>query len=74
MNCPICRNGQLNCGLTTLVFEKNNSTVVIKKVPANVCENCGEKFIDENVSKKVHSIATTEFKKGIEIEILNFAA
>ena len=74
MNCPICKHGNLVDGTTTLIFEKNDCTVIMKMVPADVCNNCGEKFVDEPISKKVYSIVTTEFQKGIELEVLTFAA
>jgi len=51
MTCPICKNGKTLDGFTTLVFRKGKSTIIVKKVPAEVCENCNESFISENTSK-----------------------
>ena len=74
MTCPICKNGKTLEGFTTLVFEKGKSTIIVKKVPAEVCENCNESFILENTSRKLLDVVSTEAKKGIEMEILNYAA
>jgi YgiT-type zinc finger domain-containing protein len=40
MMCPICKHGEMHSGSTTMVFESGNSTIIIKSVPANVCDNC----------------------------------
>ena len=74
MNCPICKSGNMAEGLTSITFERANATVVVKSVPANVCDNCGEAFIAEEIARKVHDVAETELKKGVEVEIVHFAA
>ena len=74
MNCLICKSGCIAAGHTTMAFEKAPATVVVKGVPANICENCGVAFIAEEVARKVHSVANKEFEKGIEIEVVHYAA
>lgn len=74
MVCPVCRNGETNRGSTTLVFERGPSTKVIRKIPADVCDNCGEAFLSEHVSREVMNMAGAVVRKGVEIEIVNFAA
>jgi len=61
-------------GNTSLTFEKGAATVVIKGVPAKICDNCGESFVTETVARKVHKVAETEFAKGVEIEVIHYAA
>ena len=67
MNCPICKSGNMTSGHTSLTFEKAGATVVVKRVPANICDNCGEAFVAEDV-------AHAELKKGVEIEVIHHAA
>ena len=74
MNCPICKSGDTVAGYTTLTFEKASATVVVKGVPANICDNCGEAFVAEEIARKVHTVVNTEFKKGIELEVVHYAA
>ena len=74
MICPICKNGKMEKGFTTFFFENEKSTIIIKKVPANVCDNCNESFILEEISKKVLEIVDNEVKKGVEVEVINYAA
>jgi len=39
----------------------------MKKVTANVCDNCNESFISEEISKRVLEIVNNEIKKGVEV-------
>ncbi|MFZ2725131.1 MAG: type II toxin-antitoxin system MqsA family antitoxin [Methylococcaceae bacterium] len=45
MKCAICRNGYTEQGFTTVTLERNQSTLVFKQVPADICENCGEIYL-----------------------------
>lgn len=74
MICPICKHGNITQGFTTLTFEKENAIIVVKKVPADICDNCGEAFVLQDIARKIFTLVETEVKKGIEIEVLNFAA
>ncbi|NLJ45291.1 MAG: type II toxin-antitoxin system MqsA family antitoxin, partial [Treponema sp.] len=42
MKCVICKEGEYRAGLVTVVLTRDESTVVIKKVPGHVCAQCGE--------------------------------
>jgi len=48
--------------------------MIIKGVPAKVCENCGEYYLEENVTEQVLSMAEEAVRKNAEVEILRFAA
>ena len=74
MTCPICRHGIMDKGFTTLIFENGNSTIIVKKVPASVCDNCSESFISEDISRKVLETVNNEVKKGVEVEVVHYAA
>ena len=74
MKCVICKQGQTDKGLTTVTLERGHSTVVIKEVPAEICENCGEYYLSEDVTEKVQNLAEHAFRHGVEIEVLRYAA
>jgi len=42
--CPLC-GGQLSLELATIPFVLGKSVAVIKQVPAEVCDTCGEPFL-----------------------------
>ncbi len=52
MKCVICKYGETKEG-TTVTLEKGNSTIVFKEVPAQICDNCGEKYIDNTTTKEL---------------------
>ncbi|MCD6175201.1 MAG: type II toxin-antitoxin system MqsA family antitoxin [Planctomycetes bacterium] len=74
MKCVICKQGQTNNGLTTVTLERGRTTVVIKDVPANICDNCGEYYLSETVTEKIQNLAEQAFQQGVEIEVLRYAA
>ena len=74
MKCVICKQGQTHDGLTTVTLDRGRTTVVIKDVPAQICENCGQYYLSEEVTEKVQNLAQQAFLQGVEIEVLRYAA
>jgi YgiT-type zinc finger domain-containing protein len=74
VNCVICKTGQLQAGKTTVTLQRGGTTVVIKEVPAQVCDNCGEYYLSEEMTERVLAIAEAAVRKGAEVEILRWAA
>jgi len=74
MKCAICRHGTTTDGYTTIVLERDQTTVVFKKVPAQICDNCGEEYVYTAVNKALLNQAHEEWERGIILEMLNFAA
>jgi|SaaInlLV_10m_DNA_4_1040232.scaffolds.fasta_scaffold31497_2 YgiT-type zinc finger domain-containing protein len=72
MKCAICKQGNTLAGTTTVVLEKNDTTLLFKKVPADVCDNCGEEYVSSEVTKELLSRASKESKRGVSLELLNF--
>jgi hypothetical protein len=48
--------------------------VVVKTVPADVCNQCGEPVLDEHVADRLSCLADDAAKRGAEVEILRYAA
>ncbi len=74
MKCVICRQGQTKDGLTTVTLERGSTTIVIKEVPAQVCDNCGEYYLSEKVTADIEKLAEQAVAHGVEIEVLRYAA
>ncbi len=74
MRCVLCKQGDTRPGNVTVTLQREDTTVIIKGVPAEVCENCGEYYLSENVTEKVLAMAEEAAKKNAEVEILRFAA
>jgi len=73
MQCMICKHGTTQQGTTTVTFEKNGATIVFKHVPALVCENCGEKYIEDDVAKELLKKAQEIVKSGVQVDIREYA-
>ena len=50
MNCVVCKKGTTKPGKTTITLEKDGATLVFKSVPANVCNICGEAYVNEDIT------------------------
>jgi len=72
MKCVICKNGETRQGVTTITLEKNDSTIVFKNVPAMVCDNCGEKYVDGAITKNLLNKAQNIVNSGVEVDIRNY--
>jgi len=74
MKCAICKNGQTIEGHITVVLERGESTLVFKNVPAQICENCGEEYLSENTNRTLLKKAEDAVSRGVDLELLRFAA
>jgi len=73
MQCVICKQGETRPGLTTVTLERNGLTLVVKNVPARVCANCGEEYVDEEVATQLLSTAEKAARAGVLVDIRAYA-
>lgn len=64
MKCVICKSGETGEGSATATLNREQSTIIIKDVPAQVCENCGEYYLSEEVSAQVLAMAENAIKQN----------
>jgi YgiT-type zinc finger domain-containing protein len=74
MKCTICKHGDTRPGHTQVALQRGQTTVIVKEVPAEICGNCGEYYLTEEISTKVMAMAETAVRDKAEIEVLRFAA
>jgi YgiT-type zinc finger domain-containing protein len=74
MKCVICKHGETRSGFVTVTLERGDTTLVFKGVPAEVCDNCGEEYVDEETTGKLLSEANTAAKAGVQVEVRAYAA
>ena len=72
MKCVICKHGETKDGTTTIILEREGSTIVFKDVPAKICDNCGEKYIDSKVTSSLLLKANKMIAGGVRVEIRNY--
>lgn len=74
MKCVICKQGETMPGLATVTLERGPTVVIMREVPAEVCRNCGEYYLDDAVAAKVYREAEAAAARHAEVEILRYAA
>ena len=58
----------------TVVFEREGTAVVIKGVPARICANCGEEYVDELVTRELLQTASAAAAAGVQVEVREYVA
>ena len=74
MNCLICKAGTYAPGKVTVKIERGPSIVLIKEVPADVCDTCGNYLVDQKTTREILDIANKAFDNGAELEIRTLIA
>ncbi len=74
MKCVICRHGETNPGDVHVSLQRGRTIIVVRDVPAEVCENCQEYFLSEEVTEQVLGQAEGAVARGAEIEVVGYAA
>lgn len=72
MKCTICKHGKTKNGSSTITLEKGDATIVFKDVPTMICDNCGEKYVDQSTTSSLLQKANDIVKSGVEVDIRKF--
>ncbi len=57
MICLVCKHNRFKKGTTILPIERGKAILLITDIPARVCENCGETYIEEEIAQDVQDLA-----------------
>jgi YgiT-type zinc finger domain-containing protein len=74
MRCVICKQGETRPGLATVTLERDGLTIVFKRVPAQVCANCGEEYVDEEAAARLLRTAEEMARAGTQVEVRQYLA
>ena len=74
LKCVICKQGETRPGVTTVTLERNDLTLVVKQVPARVCANCGEAYVDESTTVQLLATAEQAAQSGVLVDIRAYVA
>lgn len=70
----MCKYGETKSDTTTVTLEKNETTVVFKDMPAEICSTCGEPYIDEQASEQLLAISKTASEAGVDVVVRRYIA
>jgi YgiT-type zinc finger domain-containing protein len=73
VKCVVCKQAETRPGVTTITLQRGDSTFVVKEVPAQICPNCGEDYVDEKVAADVLRSAEDLCRAGAQVDIRRYA-
>ena len=73
MKCAICKLGETRRGTVSVTLERDQATLVFKGVPAEICENCGEEYVDEETTARLMRDADRASDSGVQVEVRRYA-
>lgn len=71
-SCPVCRGGIKKPGVCTFTVELGYGVVVVRNVPALVCDQCGSDWIEDEIAEKLEIITNSARKKHPIVEVANW--
>jgi len=73
MTCVVCKIGETRTATTTVTLERAGMTLIFKGVPAEVCGNCGEAYVDQETTQSLLREAEKAAHSGVQAHICEFA-
>ncbi len=74
MKCAICKSGETLPGFTVVTLTRGEFVIVFKHVPAEICQNCGEEYTNNDTTSNLLSIANDSFEKGVVVDVRDYKA
>ncbi len=72
MKCVICKSDETRPGITTVTLEQEGFTFVMKEVPAEICINCGEDYMDDKVAHEIMILADKMAQSGVQVDVRRY--
>lgn len=73
MKCVVCKHGGTEVGHTTVTLERGQTVVVFRNVPAQVCANCGEAYVSEEVTAQLLKEAEEAVRARVQVDVRELA-
>ncbi|MBM3475950.1 MAG: type II toxin-antitoxin system MqsA family antitoxin [Armatimonadetes bacterium] len=71
--CPLC-GGVKAPGMTTYTVDLGSGVIVIRDVPAMVCERCGEEWIGADTARTLEGLVEAARRSKRQVEVVAFEA
>ncbi len=69
--CPLC-GGKKKKGKTTFTVELGTGLVVVRDVPALVCVQCGQDWVDDKTAGQLEIYVANARHKHAQLEVASF--
>ncbi|MEW6405446.1 MAG: type II toxin-antitoxin system MqsA family antitoxin [Chloroflexota bacterium] len=74
MRCIICNQAETAPGRTSVLLERDQVTLTVNNVPAQVCPNCGEAYADEIVTTNLLREAEKMAEAGTKVNVREYVS
>ena len=71
MKCALCKSHLVESKINHII-DLEGHIIIIKGVPAKVCNQCGEYFLDHKIALQVEKIINDVMKNHAEIFVVNY--
>lgn len=71
--CMFCKCNTVKESMTTHVVNYKDCVIVIKNVPCEECEQCGEKYYTDQVAERLEMMVSAAKKLMQEIAVLDYS-
>jgi len=72
VKCVVCKQTDTRRGVATITLQRGGARFVVKDVPAQVCPNCGEEYIDAKATAEVLRSTQNLARAGAQGDIRRF--
>lgn len=72
--CVFCRVGERRPGVTSITLTRDENAVVIRRVPAEICDSCGRSYFDGAVVDVLEQIHEAAIAAGAKYAVRDFSA
>ena len=74
MTCVICKHGKTAPGTTRIAVERGSTVLVVRSVPAQVCDNCGEAYLSPDAVDRLQEMLAAAARGGVQVEVREYMA
>lgn len=74
VKCVICKLGETRPGTATITLSRDSTTLAVKGVPASVCADCGEEYVDEGAAARLLRKAEEAARAGVQVDGREYVA
>ena len=74
MKCVVCKHGETAPGTTTVTVDRGTMVIMLRHVPADICQNCGADYTRGDVMEQIERIVEDATNAGALIEVREYRA
>lgn len=74
MTCPTCQTGQTAPGTTTKTLERGETLVVVRHVPAELCNRCGAPLYGGAIVEQLLTLLDEATRAGVTFQVREFSS